>query len=55
MASGLTKTQLVRYLAEKTELPNKTAQHSWNSWPISRSKETKKKRPVLSCPVSAAW
>ena len=25
MASGLTKTQLVRYLAEKTELPNKTA------------------------------
>jgi DNA-binding protein HU-beta len=24
MASGLTKTQLVRHLAEKTELPNKT-------------------------------
>ena len=25
MASGLTKTQLIRQLAEKTELPNKTA------------------------------
>ena len=25
MASGLTKTQLVRHLAEKVEIPNKTA------------------------------
>ena len=25
MAAGLTKTQLIRHLAEKTELPNKTA------------------------------
>jgi hypothetical protein len=35
MASGLTKTQLVRHLAEKTELPNKTAADFWSSWPTS--------------------
>jgi DNA-binding protein HU-beta len=29
MAAGLTKTQLVRHLAEKTELPNKTVAHGF--------------------------
>src|SRR6202047_5602133 len=42
MASGLTKTQLVRYLAEKTELPNKTAALFLEQLADVAVKETKK-------------
>ena len=42
MASGLTKTQLVRYLAEKTELPNKTSALFLEQLADVAVKETKK-------------
>ena len=42
MASGLTKTQLVRYLAEKTELPNKTVAGFLEQLADVAVKETKK-------------
>jgi DNA-binding protein HU-beta len=42
MASGLTKTQLVRFLAEKTELPNKTVAGFLEQLADVAVKETKK-------------
>jgi DNA-binding protein HU-beta len=42
MASGLTKTQLIRHLAEKTELPNKTAAAFLEQLADTAIKETKK-------------
>src|SRR5258708_12764974 len=42
MASGLTKTQLVRHLAEKTELPNKTVAGFLEHLADVAVKETKK-------------
>src|SRR5580704_17899600 len=42
MASGLTKTQLIRLLAEKTELPNKTAAAFMEHLADTAIKETKK-------------
>ena len=42
MASGLTKTQLVRHLAEKTELNNKTAAAFLEHLADTAIKETKK-------------
>src|SRR5260370_24878476 len=42
MASGLTKTQLIRHLAEKTELPNKTAASFLEQLADVAIKETKK-------------
>jgi DNA-binding protein HU-beta len=42
MASGLTKTQLVRHLAEKTEIPNKTAAAFLEELADVAVKETKK-------------
>jgi len=42
MASGLTKTQLVRHLAEKTELPNKTVTAFLEELADVAVKETKK-------------
>src|SRR5215475_133199 len=42
MASGLTKTQLIRQLAEKTELPNKTAAAFLEHLADTAIKETKK-------------
>jgi DNA-binding protein HU-beta len=42
MASGLTKTQLVRHLAEKTEIPNKTAAAFLEEFADVAVKETKK-------------
>ena len=42
MASGLTKTQLVRHLAEKTELPNKTVAGFLEQLADVAVKETKK-------------
>jgi len=54
MASGLTKTQLVRYLAEKTELPNKTAAAFLEQLADIAIKKPRR-TACLSCPVSAAW
>ena len=42
MASGLTKTQLIRQLAEKNEIPNKTAAAFLESLADTAIKETKK-------------
>ena len=42
MAAGLTKTQLIRHLAEKTELPNKTAAAFLEQLADTAIKETKK-------------
>ena len=42
MAAGLTKTQLIRHLAEKTELPNKTAAAFLQQLSETAIKETKK-------------
>jgi len=42
MAAGLTKTQLIRHLAEKTELPNKTAAAFLEHLADTAIKETKK-------------
>jgi DNA-binding protein HU-beta len=42
MATGLTKTQLVRHLAEKTEIPNKTAAAFLEQLADVAVKETKK-------------
>ena len=42
MAAGLTKTQLIRQLAEKTELPNKTAAAFLEHLADTAVKETKK-------------
>src|ERR1022692_4851889 len=42
MASGLTKTQLVRHLAEKVEIPNKTAAAFLEQLADVAVKETKK-------------
>jgi DNA-binding protein HU-beta len=42
MASGLTKTQLVRHLAEKVEIPNKTAAAFLEHLADVAVKETKK-------------
>ena len=42
MASGMTKTQLVRHLAEKTELNNKTAAAFLEHLTDTAIKETKK-------------
>jgi DNA-binding protein HU-beta len=42
MASGMTKTQLVRHLAEKTETPNKTAAAFLEHLADMAVKETKK-------------
>src|ERR1700756_5428921 len=42
MAAGLTKTQLIRQLAEKTELPNKTAAAFLEHLADTAIKETKK-------------
>ena len=42
MASGMTKTQLVRHLAEKTELPNKTVAAFLEQLADVAVKETKK-------------
>jgi DNA-binding protein HU-beta len=42
MAVGLTKTQLIRHLAEKTELPNKTAAAFLEHLADTAIKETKK-------------
>jgi len=42
MASGLTKTQLVRHLAEKVELPNKTVALFLEQLADVAVKETKK-------------
>src|SRR5262244_2637735 len=42
MAAGLTKTQLIRLLAEKTELPNKTAAAFLEHLADTAIKETKK-------------
>src|SRR5215470_10712400 len=42
MASGLTKTQLIRHLAEKTELNNKTAAAFLEHLADTAIKETKK-------------
>ena len=42
MASGLTKTQLIRHLAEKTELNNKTAALFLEQLADTAIKETKK-------------
>ena len=55
MASGLTKTQLVRHLAEKVELPNKTVALFLEQLADVAVKETKK-NGVFSCAsASAAW
>jgi DNA-binding protein HU-beta len=42
MASGLTKTQLVRHLAEKVEIPNKTSAAFLEELADVAVKETKK-------------
>jgi DNA-binding protein HU-beta len=42
MAAGLTKTQLIRHLAEKTELPNKTVAGFLEQLADVAIKETKK-------------
>ena len=42
MAAGLTKTQLIRALAEKTELPNKTVAGFLEHLADTAIKETKK-------------
>ena len=42
MAAGLTKTQLIRQLAEKNEIPNKTAAAFLESLADTAIKETKK-------------
>ncbi len=42
MAAGLTKTQLIRLLAEKTEIPNKTAAAFLETLADTAIKETKK-------------
>ena len=42
MASGLTKTQLVRHLAEKMESNNKLPRHFWSTLADIAIKETKK-------------
>ena len=42
MAAGLTKTQLIRHLAEKTELPNKTVAGFLEQLADVAVKETKK-------------
>ena len=42
MASGMTKTQLVRYLAEKMEIPNKQAAGFLDLLADTAVKETKK-------------
>jgi DNA-binding protein HU-beta len=42
MASGLTKTQLIRQLAEKNEIPNKTAAAFLESLADTAIKETNK-------------
>ena len=42
MASGMTKTQLVRHMAEKTELSNKTAATFLETLAETAIKETKK-------------
>ena len=53
MASGLTKTQLVRHLAEKVELPNKTVSLFLEQLADVAVKETKKNGVfVVPGPVS---
>jgi DNA-binding protein HU-beta len=42
MAAGLTKTQLVRHLAEKADIPNKTASAILEELADTAIKETKK-------------
>ena len=42
MAAGLTKTQLIRQLAEKTQIPNKTAAAFLENLADTAIKETKK-------------
>ena len=42
MAAGLTKTQLIRQLAEKVEIPNKTAAAFLENLADTAIKETKK-------------
>src|ERR1022692_3957000 len=42
MAAGLTKTQLIRHLAEKTELPNKTVAAFLEQLADTAIKDTKK-------------
>jgi len=54
MASGMTKTQLTRHLAEKLELNNKTAAAFLEHLADTAIKETKKMVYSL-CPASAAW
>ena len=54
MASGMTKTQLTRHLAEKLESNNKTAAAFWSTWQIQRLK--RRRKMVCSwCPALAAW
>jgi len=54
MASGLTKTQLIRHLAEKTELNNKTAALFLEQLADTAIKETKK-TAYSWCPAWAGW
>ena len=54
MASGMTKTQPVRHLAEKLESNNKTAAAFLEHLTDTAIKETKK-NGLLSSPAWAAW
>ena len=54
MASGMTKTQLTRHLAEKLELNNKTAAAFLEHLAHTAIKE-QRKMVYLWCPDWAAW
>ena len=54
MAAGLTKTQLIRQLAEKTELPNKTAAAFLENLADTPSKKPRRMAFSL-CPDWAGW
>ena len=55
MATALTKTALVRLMAEKLELTNKQAAAFLDLLAETAVKETKKKTAYSSFPASAAW
>ena len=54
MASGMTKTQLVRHLAEKMETNNKTIATFLEHLADTAIKETRR-TVYLLCPAWAAW
>ncbi len=54
MASGMTKTQLTRHLAEKLETNNKTIASFLENLADTAIKETRRRTVCSLCPASAA-